>query len=44
MIDKRIVETIGFDADDTQRGGLAAAGRAEQCEEFMIVDVKIDSV
>ena len=31
-------------ADDPQRGGFAAAGRAEQCEEFMIIDIKIDVV
>ena len=31
-------------ADDPQRGGLAAAGRSQQCEEFVIVEVKIDAV
>ena len=31
-------------ADDPKRCGLAAAGGAEQCEEFVIVEIKIDAV
>ena len=31
-------------ADNPKRRGLAAAGGAEQCEEFVIVEIKIDAV
>ena len=31
-------------ADDPQSGGLAAAGGAQQCEEFVVIEVKIDAV
>ena len=30
--------------DHSQRGGLTAAGRAEQCDEVMLVDVKIQII
>ena len=34
----------GEAADETERGGLAAAGRAKQREKFVVVDIKIDMI
>ena len=30
--------------DDTQGGRLAATAGAEQCEEFLVIDIQIDGV
>ena len=34
----------GEAADETERSGLAAAGRAKQREKFVVVDIKIDMI